>query len=82
MHDCENLAREVIARCKTLARFTEVADCIHRTFLSPPMHDCHLEIARWVAPLGVTSKVDAAGNLRITYPADKVGSRAPRLLIG
>jgi allantoate deiminase len=82
MHDCETLAREVIARCKTLARFTEVADSIHRTFLSPPMRDCHLEIAKWVAPLGVTSKVDAAGNLRITYPADKVGSRAPRLLIG
>jgi allantoate deiminase len=82
MHDCETLAREVIARCKTLAQFTEVADSIHRTFLSPPMRDCHLEIAKWVAPLGVASKVDAAGNLRITYPADKVGSRVPRLLIG
>jgi len=82
MHDCETLARDVIARCKTLARFTEVADSIHRTFLSPPMRDCHLEIATWVAPLGVTSRVDAAGNLRIAYPASKAGSRVPRLLIG
>jgi allantoate deiminase len=80
MHDCETLAREVIARCKTLARFTEVADSIHRTFLSPPMRDCHREITGWLEPLGAKIKIDAAGNLRGLYPAATSGAR--RLLIG
>jgi allantoate deiminase len=84
MPDCEALAREVIARCQTLARFSEDADSIRRTFLSPPMRDCHREIARWVAPLGATSRLDAVGNLHIVYPTAQVNdaSQPPRLLIG
>ncbi|HEY6304241.1 MAG TPA: allantoate amidohydrolase [Terriglobales bacterium] len=78
--DKTDRAREVIARCQTLARFSEDADGIRRTFLSPPMRECHREIARWVAPLGATSRVDAAGNLRMGYPAARLD--APRLLIG
>jgi allantoate deiminase len=82
MRDYESLAREVMARCQTLARFSEDPGSIRRTFLSPAMRDCHREIAGWVAPLGVTSRVDAAGNLRIIYPATDTGSSAKRLLIG
>jgi len=78
--DSQSLAREVIARCQTLARFSEDAGSIRRTFLSPPMRDCHREIMKWVEALGVTSTIDAAGNLRMTYPATEPG--APRLLIG
>ena len=44
------------------------------------MRDCHRELLSWVAPLHVNSSVDAAGNLRIVYPAAKPD--APRLLIG
>jgi allantoate deiminase len=44
------------------------------------MRDCHREIARWIEPLGVHAKVDAAGNLRGVYPAAQLN--APRLLIG
>jgi allantoate deiminase len=82
MQDSEALAREVVARCLTLARFSEDAGCIRRTFLSPPMRDCHREIAGWLAPLGATSRVDAVGNLRIFYPPAEVEAPAPRLLIG
>ena len=82
MCDCETLAREVIARCQTLARFSEDAGSIRRTFLSLPMRDCHREIAGWIAPLGATSRVDAAGNLHVIYPAAGVGVGSPRLLIG
>lgn len=82
MDDCQAVAREVIARCQTLARFSEDKGCIRRTFLSPPMRDCHREIAGWIACLGATSRVDAAGNLRIVYPAADVQASAPRLLIG
>ncbi|MGB6629638.1 MAG: Zn-dependent hydrolase, partial [Terriglobales bacterium] len=79
-YDSETLAREVVARCQTLARFSEDAGSIRRTFLSPPMRDCHREIADWLAPLAVTSMVDAAGNIQIFYPAAE--PNAPRLLIG
>jgi allantoate deiminase len=44
------------------------------------MHDCHREIARWMEPLGVQVRVDAAGNIRGIYPAAQ--PNAPRLLIG
>jgi allantoate deiminase len=82
MFDSKTLAREVIARCQTLARFSEDGGSIRRTFLSPPMRQCHREIADWLAPLGATSRLDAVGNLRIVYPAAEVGVGAPRLLIG
>ena len=80
VRDSESLAREIIARCQTLAGFSEDAGRIRRTFLSPPMRDCHRELTSWVAPLDVDSRVDAVGNLRIVYPAAKPD--APRLLIG
>ncbi len=82
MHDCEALAREVITRCQTLARFSEDAGSIRRTFLSPPMRDVHREIAGWVAPLGATARLDAVGNLRLLYSSAGLGVDAPRLLIG
>jgi allantoate deiminase len=80
MRDSETLAREVIARCQALARFSEDATGIRRTFLSPPMRDVHRAIAEWVTPLGASSRVDAVGNLRILYPGAE--ANAPRLLIG
>jgi allantoate deiminase len=78
--DKRDRASEVIARCQTLAQFSEDTGSIRRTFLSSPMRECHREIAGWVAPLGVTSRVDAVGNLRMLYPASKPD--APRLMIG
>ena len=79
-HDSESVAREVIARCQTLARLSEDVGSIRRTFLSPPMRDCHREIAAWLAPLGAESSIDAVGNLHMFYPATEPD--APRLLIG
>ena len=61
MHDSEALAIEVIARCQTLASFSEDPGSIRRTFLSPPMRECHREIARWLVPLGATSKAGCGG---------------------
>jgi allantoate deiminase len=75
-----NRAKEVIARCQKLASFTEEAGTTRRTFLSPPMRDCHAEFSRWVQPLGAKVWVDAAGNWRAYYPAEN--SPAPRLLLG
>jgi allantoate deiminase len=80
LYESKTVARQVVARCQALARFSEDAGSVRRTFLSPPMRDCHREIARWLAPLAVTSSVDAVGNLRMVYPAKQID--APRLLIG
>jgi allantoate deiminase len=80
LRDSKALALEVIERCQTLARFSEDAHSIRRTFLCPAMRDCHNEITSWLAPLGITSRIDAAGNLRITYPSGEAD--AARLLIG
>jgi allantoate deiminase len=63
-----------------LARFSEDVGSIRRTFLSPPMRDVHRAIAEWIIPLDATSRVDAAGNLRILFAGAE--ANAPRLLIG
>ena len=51
-----------------------------RTFLSPPMRDCHREITQWLNTLGAEVTVDAAGNLRGFYAGEQPS--APRLLVG
>jgi allantoate deiminase len=73
-------AEEVIARCRKLARFSEDIGGTRRTFVSAPMRECHREIAAWMKPLGVETRIDAAGNLRGLYPGAE--SKAPRLLLG
>ena len=62
-------AKEVVARCQRLASFSEDPGSTRRTFLSPPMRDCHKEIGRWLMALGAKVNVDAAGNLRGFYVA-------------
>jgi allantoate deiminase len=76
----QSLAEEVIARCRRLASFSEDTGGTRRTFLSPPMRDCHLEVSSWMKAIGVSVSVDAVGNLRGFYPATSPG--APRILIG
>ena len=73
-------AKEVIARCKTLATFSEDSRGIRRTFLSLPMRDCHRELAKWLVAAGAETRIDAAGNLRAFYVAEEPS--APRLLLG
>src|ERR1700693_2236686 len=73
-------AEEVIARCQKLSSFSEDEGSTRRTFLSPPMRDCYREIIQWLEPLGIPVRMDAAGNLRASYPAALSG--APTLLVG
>jgi len=80
MKDRTVRAREVLARCDALANFSEDANSLRRTFLSPPMHNCHAAVAGWLKPLGVSTKIDAAGNIRGVYPG--MDSASSRILIG
>ena len=75
-----NLAEEVTVRCRKLASFSEDAGSTKRTFLSPPMRDCHAEVSSWMKALNMTVSVDAVGNLRGFYPGTSPG--APRILVG
>jgi allantoate deiminase len=88
----KTLARTAIARCRKLASFSEQPGRTTRTFLSPPMRDCHQEIAKWLEPVGAEIRIDAAGNFRAFYAARLSGPtmanpgyvepNTPRLLIG
>src|ERR1700685_2575094 len=78
--DTRRLAEEAVARCRKLATFSEDQGALRRTFLSPPMRDCHREVAGWMKNLGMEVRVDAAGNLRGSYAAQQSGAR--RLLLG
>jgi allantoate deiminase len=73
-------AEEVMARCQKLATFSQDTGNIRRTFLSSPMRDCHNEITRWMKALGMSVRIDAAGNLRGRYPGQSSGSQT--LLLG
>src|SRR5579862_734139 len=80
MSDSHEAARLAIERCRKLASFSEDAEGTRRTFLSPPMRDCHRQITGWLEVLGATTRIDAAGNLRGFYEGEDSG--AARLLIG
>jgi allantoate deiminase len=73
-------AEEIIARCQRLATFSEMAGGTLRTFLSPPMRDCHRELESWLNALGAKVALDAAGNLRGFYAGEQPA--APRVLVG
>src|SRR5262245_6686777 len=73
-------AREVLDGCRTLAGFSEVHGRTTRTFLSPPMHDVHAYLGSWMQRIGMSVRVDDAGNLRGVYQA--WSPDRPRLFVG
>jgi allantoate deiminase len=73
-------AADCIARCRSLALHTEEPGFTTRTFLSEPMRAVHAELCEWMRRAGMAVKVDAAGNLRGSYPATVPA--APVLFIG
>jgi len=73
-------ALRAIAECKHIATLSEEPGRITRRFLTPPMHDVHAHLRARMEALGMTTRVDAAGNLRgVWRPA---GMGAKRLLLG
>jgi allantoate deiminase len=74
------LARVVVDRCRRLAACSETPGVTTRTFLSPPMRDVHALVEGWMRRARMDVTVDAAGNLRGVYAAERVD--APRVYIG
>ncbi|HUQ93706.1 MAG TPA: allantoate amidohydrolase [Bryobacteraceae bacterium] len=69
---------DVIGCCRLLATFTEEPGYTTRTFLCAPMREVHRQLQSWMERLGMSVRVDAAGNLRGLY----AGTEEGRLLIG
>ena len=74
------LADQVIARCRSLAAYTEEPWFTTRTFLSAPMRDVHARLRGWMEEAGLCVWIDDAGNIRGRYEARHPD--APRLYIG
>ncbi|THF71609.1 allantoate amidohydrolase [Deinococcus sp. Arct2-2] len=75
-----HLTQTVLDACHTLAEFTTTPGSITRLFLTPPMHDVHAYLTDWAQRLGMTSHVDAAGNLRCRWEGS--APEAPTLYLG
>ncbi len=73
-------ALRVIDRCRKIAACTEVQGEITRLFLTPPMHEVHALLRRWMEAAGMTVHVDAIGNMRGLWPGS--APKSPRLVIG
>ena len=73
-------ARQIITRCRELARCTEVEGETTRTFLAPSMCRVHALVGGWMDAAGMQVRVDAVGNLRGVLQA--TDPDAPRILIG
>jgi allantoate deiminase len=76
----QRIAHQVIDGCEAIAQFTETPGNLTRTYLSQPFHDVHEFLRTWMHRVGMTSHVDAAGNLRGVHSCRR--PHAPRLLIG
>lgn len=73
-------AQRAIAECRRIAAMTEEPGRITRRFLTPPMHDVYALLTARMSALGMTTHVDAAGNLRGLWQPAKGATR--RLILG
>jgi allantoate deiminase len=73
-------ATSIIARCREIAACTEVPGEITRRFLTPPMHDVHTLLRKWMEAVGMTVHIDAIGNIRGLLQSHI--PQASRLVIG
>lgn len=73
-------AYRVIARCREIARYTEVAGETNRPFLCASARAVQVLVTKWMERAGMSVALDDAGNLRGLYAGESAGG--PRLLIG
>jgi len=71
----ETGSQTVIARCRELAAISDTADGTCRTFLSPAMRRCYEVVSGWMTRVGMSVRLDAAGNLRGVLPGVEPGKR-------
>lgn len=73
-------AARAIAECRRIAELSEEPGRITRRFLTPPMREVHALLRGRMEAIGMTVRIDAAGNLRgLWQPPNATGKR---LLLG
>jgi len=72
------LAEKTIDCCRHLSTMTEEPGRTTRTFLSAPMRDVHAELVAWMHEIGMSTHLDAVGNLHGLWG----NPSAPRVIIG
>ncbi len=82
MLDATQSAARVMQRCDQLARCSESATGLTRTFLSPAMDAAHEMVAGWMREAGMTPHVDEMGNLIGHFPSVHNTEDAPLFLFG
>jgi allantoate deiminase len=75
----ETRAAKLIARCRELARITDVPGETTRLYLSPATRDAHTLLSWWMRQANIPSSTDDIGNLRGIRPASV--PNAPTLVI-
>ena len=73
-------ALRVMAECDRIAAMTEEPGRITRRFLTAPMHVVHAHLRNRMGAMGMTVRVDAAGNLRGLWQLPNASGK--RLLMG
>lgn len=72
-------AERVVARCRELARITDVPGETTRLFLSPATAEAHTLLSQWMLEAGLQTRIDDIGNVRGLRPAPT--EDAPALLL-
>ncbi len=72
-------AARIVARCRELARVTDVPGETTRLFLSKATRDAHTLVGSWMRQAGLSVRVDDVGNLRGLRKA--VEQDAPTLVL-
>ena len=73
-------AARAVARCRELARVTDVPGEITRLYLSPATRDAHTLVGWWMRQAGLAVRVDDAGSLR-GLRRSVAGDEAPTLVL-
>jgi len=73
-------ALHAVAECRHLATMTEEPGRITRRFLTPPVHDVHAHFGSRMHAMGMSTRVDAAGNLRGVWQPQ--GLSGKRMILG
>ncbi|HEY1649559.1 MAG TPA: allantoate amidohydrolase [Terracidiphilus sp.] len=68
-------ALRAIDECRRIATLSEEPGRITRRFLTPPVHDVHALLSARMKALGMTTRVDAAGNLRGLWQPPRGGKK-------
>ncbi len=75
-------AARIMARCRELARVTDVPGETTRLFLSPATRDAHTLVGWWMRQAGLEVRVDDAGSLRgLRRASADAGGDAPTLVL-